>query len=219
MSRLGAYPPRVMLITDPGFADDPTVRCVAAVAAALPPGALVVQIRDKRRALGSLRLVAWQLRVVTAAHGASLVINGRAELARDVGANGVHLGGGAGSVAQARAVLGASWISVAAHSDEDVARAREDGADAVLVSPVFPTRSRALDGSRKQARGLSCVRSARHIAGADLHVYALGGVTAASARACSASGADGVALTRGLLAARDPGREARAIHDVWAHHW
>jgi thiamine-phosphate pyrophosphorylase len=208
-----------MLITDPSFADAPTVRCVATVAAALPPGALVVQIRDKQRALSSLRLFAWQLRVVTAAHGASLVINGRAELARDVGADGVHLGGGAGTVAQARAQLRrAAWVSVAAHSDEDVARAREEGADAVLVSPVFPTESRALDGRRKEARGLGCVRSARHIAGADLRVYALGGVTAASARACFASGADGVALTRGFLAARDPGCEARAIHDVWAHH-
>jgi thiamine-phosphate pyrophosphorylase len=208
-----------MLITDPGFADEPTVRCVTTVAAALPPGAFVVQIRDKTRALGSLRLLAWQLRVVTAAHGASLVINGRAELARDVGADGVHLGRGAGSVAQARAVLRrASWISVAAHSDDDVARAREDGADAVLVSPVFPTQSGAFEGRRKEARGLGCVRSARHLAGANLHVYALGGVAAASARACFAAGADGAAVTRALLAAQDPGREARAIHDVWARH-
>ncbi len=208
-----------MLITDPGFGDDTIVRCVATVAAALPPGAFVVQIRDKGRALGSLRLLAWQLRGVTAAHGALLVINGRAELARDVGADGVHLGGGAGSVAQARAVLRrVSWVSVAAHSDEDVARAREEGADAVLVSPVFPTQSRAFDGRQKEARGLGCVRSARHVAGADLCVYALGGVTAASARACFASGADGVAMTRSLLGTPDPGREARAIHDVWAHH-
>jgi thiamine-phosphate pyrophosphorylase len=207
-----------MLITDPSFADEPTVRCVAAVAASLPPGALVVQIRDKKRTDASLRLFAWQLRAVTRARGAWLVVNGRAALARDVGADGVHLGGGAGSVADARGILKRSaWVSVAAHTDSDVARAREEGADGVLVSPVFSTQSRTADGQQKKPRGLGCLRSARLVAGAELPIYALGGVTAGSARACCAAGADGVALTRALLGAQDPGREARAIHDVWAH--
>jgi thiamine-phosphate pyrophosphorylase len=208
-----------MLITDPAFSDELTVRCVAAVASSLPPGALVVQIRDKRRAEGSLRLLAWQLRIATRNHGAWLLINGRAPLARDVGADGVHLGRGAGTVAHARGVLSRpSWISVAAHSDEDVTRAREEGADAVLVSPVFATRSLSPDGRRKEPRGLECLVSARRRAGPDLQVYALGGVTAAAAGRCATAGADGVALTRALLCAEDPAREARAIHDVWAHH-
>ena len=217
---LRSSPPRVLLITDPSFADEPTVRCVAAVAASLPPGALVVQIRDKKREDASLRLFAWQLRVVTRARGAWLVVNGRADLARDVGAEGVHLGGGAGSVADARGTLkGPAWISVAAHTDADVARAREEGADGVLVSPVFSTQSRTADGKHKRPRGLACLRSARRFAGPELSIYALGGVTAASARACFAAGADGVALTRALLSAQEPGREARTIHDVWARRW
>jgi thiamine-phosphate pyrophosphorylase len=206
-----------MLITDPSFGDEPTVRCVAAVAASLPPGALLVQLRDKKRADASLRLFAWQLRVVTRARGAWLVVNGRAHVARDVGAEGVHLGGGAGTVADARRILKRSaWISVAAHTDADVVRAREEGADGVLVSPVFSTQSGASDGQRKKPRGLGCLRSARLLVGPELRIYALGGVTAASARACFTAGADGVALTRALLGAQEPGREARAIHDVWA---
>jgi thiamine-phosphate pyrophosphorylase len=208
-----------MLITDPAFSDQLTVRCVAAVAASLPPGALVVQIRDKRRAEGSLRLLGWQLRIATRDHGAWLLVNGRVGLARELGADGVHLGRGAATVAHARGVLPRpSWISVAAHSDQDVTRAREEGADAVLVSPVFVTHSLSPDGRRKEPRGLECLVSARSRAGPDLRVFALGGVTAASARTCASAGADGVALTRGLLCADDPAREARAIHDVWARH-
>ncbi len=207
-----------MLITDPSFADEPTVTSVAKIAASVPEGGLVVQLRDKRRAEGSLRLLAWRLRNVTSGFGALFVVNGRAELARDVGADGVHLGEGAGTVADARRVVGRpdSWVSVAAHSDEDVTRARQEGADAVLVSPVFVTQSRTAGGQRKEPRGLGSLRSARPLAGTDMWIYALGGVTAASARACAAAGADGIALTRGLLGTRDPGREARAIHDVWA---
>jgi thiamine-phosphate pyrophosphorylase len=210
-------PPRVMLITAPAFADELTVKRVAEIAASLPLRGLVVQLRDKRRVRTSLRVFAWQLRTVTRAYGARLVVNGHVDIAREVGADGVHLGQGSGSVAAARLVLGrASWISVAAHTDHDVSLAREQGADAVLVSPVFVTQSGAVDGRRKTPRGLSCIRSARQCAGRELLVYALGGVSAATARACASSGADGIALTSGLLGAHDPGREARAIHDVWA---
>jgi len=213
----GSSAPRVMLITSPAFGDDVIARCVEAVAESLPRGDFVVQIRDKVRVKASLRLFARQLRVVTSAHGARLIINGHADIARDVGADGVHLGQGAGSAASARDVLARpAWISRAAHSDQDVALAREQGADAVLVSPVFMTQSDAKDGRRKTPRGLACIRSAREQAGQQMRVYALGGVSAATARACAAAGADGVALTSALLGADDPGREALAIHDVWA---
>ena len=74
--------------------------------------------------------------------GALLVVNGDAGLARDVGADGVHLGGGAGDVGGGAVARGSpAWVSVAAHSDDDVTAARDgEGADAVLVSPVFATR-------------------------------------------------------------------------------
>jgi thiamine-phosphate pyrophosphorylase len=207
-----------MLITDPSFADELTVRRVAAVASSLPRGACLLQMRDKKRDERSLRLFAWQLRSVADAFGLPLIVNGQASLARDVGAAGVHLGREAGTVAHARSVLGRpSWISVAAHTDDDVRRARDDGADAVLVSPVFETQSRAPGGGRKEPRGLECLRSARQLAGATMRVFALGGITALTARSCADAGADGVALTRALLSAPEPGREARAIHDVWAH--
>lgn len=209
-----------MLITSPAFGDDIIAERVAVIASSLPAGALVVQLRDKVRAQTSFRLFAWQLRRVTKACGARLVVNGRLDVARDVGADGVHLGNGAGRADDARRVLGpASWISVAAHSAEDVTAARAEGADAVLVSPVFMTQSDAKDGRRKTPRGLECIRSARLRAGPELLVYALGGVSAATAQACADAGADGVAVTRALLSADDPAREARAIHDVWARRW
>jgi acyl carrier protein len=166
--------PRVVLVTDPSFGDDAIVRCSEAAAAALPAGAFCVQLRDKRRAVGSLRLMAWRLRIATQKAGGLLVLNGDARLARDVGADGVHLGGGAAAVAEARAILGRpGWISVAAHTDDDVRRATGEGADAVLVSPVFATRPPSSSGCRassasspleKRPRGLEALRSARAIA-------------------------------------------------------
>jgi thiamine-phosphate pyrophosphorylase len=212
--------PRIVLVTDPAFGDDVIARCVRRVAAALPDGWLCVQLRDKRRPLVGLRVFASHLRWVTRDVGASLVINGDARVARDVGADGVHLGAGAGTPAEARALMGTrAWISAAAHSDDEARAALDGGADAVLVSPVFTTRGPALLGPpahAKVGRGVEALRSARAIAGRRAAVYALGGVTAESARACVAAGADGIAVIRALLASAEPHRVARALHDAVA---
>lgn len=209
--------PRIVLVTDGGFSDEVILDCVHRVAAALPPGAFGVQLRDKRRPLVSLRVFASQLRRATASAGAALWINGNAELARDVGADGVHLGAGAGTVLHARAVLARPcWVSVAAHSDQDVRNALDEGADAVLVCPVFASRSAsASPRDRKIGRGVAAIRSAVQLARTRSCVYALGGVTADTARACVAAGAGGVAIIRALLSSAEPGRVARAIHDAF----
>lgn len=208
-------PPRIVLVTDPVFGDDGIVHCVETVGRALPPHALCVQLRDKGRALVSLRVFASRLRLVTRAVGASLVINGDARLARDVGADGVHLGRGAGTVRDARATCGAgAWISVSAHSDKAVRAAVSDGADAALVSPVFPSRPPSVHAATKEGRGLDALRSARAAAGDRVRLFALGGVEADNTRACVEAGADGVAVVRALLASPDPARVARAMHDA-----
>jgi thiamine-phosphate diphosphorylase len=211
--------PRLILVTDPVFGDDGIVQCVEKVGGALPWGAFCVQLRDKHRALVGLRVFASRLRLVTRAVSAALVINGDARLARDVGADGVHLGKGAGTVKEARAVLGSrAWISVSAHSDGGVRRAVADGADGVLVSPIFPSRPPSVFAETKEGRGLDALRTARDLAGTGgrTSIYALGGVDADNAAACIAAGADGVAVVRALLASPEPSRVARALHDALA---
>lgn len=210
--------PRLVLVTDPAFGDDGVVRCIERVGAALPPGSLAVQLRDKTRGLGSFRLFASRLRVVTRQVGASLVVNGHPEVARDVGADGVHLGAGAETVDDVRRVLAKAWISVAAHSDDDVLRAVGEGADAVVVSPIFASRPPGIGAASKEGRGLGALRSARALAeGAS--VIALGGVDPGNAARCRAAGAHAVAVMKALLASESPGRVARAIHDAVAPRW
>lgn len=191
------------------------VRCVQRVGAVLPRDSLCVQLRDKRRPFVSLRSFALRLRLVTRAMGASLVVNGDARVARDVGADGVHLGRDAGSVDIVRRICGVrAWISVATHSDDDVRAGVESGADAVLVSPVFSTGAPSSLGPAKVGRGVGALRSARSITAGRAAVYALGGVTADNAHTCFQAGADGVAVIRALLGSADPARVARALHDA-----
>jgi len=211
--------PTLILVTDPFFGDDALVSCIEAAGKNLPRGAFCVQLRDKQRNVVSLRVFASRLRLVTRALGATLVINGDARLARDVGADGVHLGRDAGTVDDARSIVGKrAWISVSAHSDGAVRRGIAEGADAVLVSPVFPSRPPSVLAPSKEGRGLEALRTARSVAGDRVGIYALGGVDADNARACAEAGADGVAVVRALLASPEPGRIARAIHAAVTEH-
>jgi thiamine-phosphate pyrophosphorylase len=218
--------PRIILVTDPTFGDDFIVRQIVLAGKALPAGWLCVQLRDKRRGRLSLRLFASRLRLVTRAVGATLVINGDATIARDVGADGIHLGRDAG-VGAARRIFGEdAWISVAAHSDDAVRIAVDSGADAVLVCPVFSTRPPLHAEPEKIGRGTGALRSARAIVGSceaaasvqkrRVSVYALGGVTGENAVACVGAGADGVAVMRAVLASAEPARMMRSIHDAIA---
>ena len=199
--------PRLILITDRAYDDATTLTVVRAVGRALPPGALLVQLRDKERSRASLRVLASQLAALTHELGAFLAVNGDPDIACDAGADGVHLGHGAGSVADARAA-GCRWVSVAAHSDADVRDAARHGADAVLVSPIF-----AVPG-KSAPRGVAAIVSACAIASADIKVYALGGIDAACAASVRQAGAHGAAVIRAVWSAGDPARQARAIHDA-----
>lgn len=138
--------------------------------------------------------------------GIPFIVNGAADEAVRAGATGVHLGGThAGSLSRARATLGADfWISVPAHSDDDVSAAARDGASAVLVSPIFETPGKG------PARGVGALTSAR-VAGSGLSIYALGGVDATNAASCIASGADGVAVIRAIA---DATRKVDALLDL-----
>jgi len=214
----------VFLVTDPAYDDRLILRIVDEVAVALPRGALGVQLRDKLRSVPQVRALAAKLRRTTADRGALFVVNGDIELARDVAADGVHLGGGARTVADVRARCGdAAWVSVAAHSDAAVRDALADGANAVLVSPIYPTapppvnapsesRIRLRDVVIKAPRGVDALTSARAVVGSKLAVYALGGISPHNAATCVAAGADGVAVIRAVFASPRPVEAARALH-------
>jgi thiamine-phosphate pyrophosphorylase len=200
--------PKILLVTDPAYTEDRVVAVVAAAAKAVPPGVLGVQLRDKRKDARGLRAFAERLRQVTRDHKAKLLVNGNPELARDIGADGVHLGGNAIKVPEAREVFGSPcFVTIAAHSDDAVRFGAEDGANGALVSAIFPVPGKS------EGRGVEALTSARKVARPETGflLYALGGVDHTNAAVCVRHGADGVAVIRALLLASDPGAEARSI--------
>jgi len=206
--------PKIVLVTDSTYKDERIIEVVEACVRALPHGSFAVQLRDRKKSAPALREFAERLRAATRpanaenGAGALLLINGDPALAKEIGADGVHIGGTAMKVSDARGIVGAgAFITIAAHSDQAVKLGARDGADGALVSAIFASPGKAV------GRGVDALRSARAVGGESFLIYALGGVDRSNAPECVHAGADGVAAIRALLLASDPAAEARAIYD------
>jgi thiamine-phosphate pyrophosphorylase len=177
--------PRLFFFTDPARVPDPE-----AALRRLPRGAGVVY-----RAFGAPDAEARGRRLVRIARRRRLLLLAGADpgLAARIGADGVHLPERA-----ARSALGLKrarpgWIvTCAAHSLVAIVCARRAGADAVFVSPVFPS------ASASAGRPLGPLRFARLVRSARLPVFALGGINAQTAQRIARSGAAGFAAVDAL---------------------
>lgn len=185
-------PPRMYLITPE---DGDPLPAAAAALAALPPGIVAVQLRQRLPPRELLQR-ALALRELCGRHGARLFVNDRADVAFAAGC-GVHLPGRGLAPDEARA-LGLP-VAQSVHCAAEAARST---ADFVVFAPVFDTPG-------KTAQGLSALRETCRVSAAA--VIALGGVDEANARRCIEAGASGVACIRSVLGARDPAAAARRL--------
>jgi thiamine-phosphate pyrophosphorylase len=173
--------PPLLYLTDPDRSPDPL-----ATAAKLPPGSGVIY---RHFGAPERQQMARALADLSTRRDLVLLIGGDPELARAIGADGVHWPEARG--AEARHWAGAFGLqTVSAHSHAALARAAWAGVDAALVSTVFASAS----PSAGPALGATRFRQMARRAG--LPVYALGGITAHTARRISHVA--GLAGIRGL---------------------
>lgn len=125
-------------IVDPELAERP----LELTFRALNAGCAIVQLRAKRLDDMSLLKIATRVRSACAHAGVPFVINDRADIARLVEADGVHLGQDDVSIEDARRVVGDMQIGVSTHSLEQAVRAEAEGADLIAFGPVFETSSK-----------------------------------------------------------------------------
>ncbi|MCJ2088319.1 thiamine phosphate synthase [Methylobacterium sp. E-005] len=204
-----ALPSPLLAVTDRHGHTRPLAETVQAI---LDGGGRWIWFRDRdlepeaRRRLGEV--VADRVRGA----GGFLTVGGDVALARMLGADGVHLGGGSGpqAIAAARAALGpGALIGVSAHTPQEVAQAAAAGADYATLSPIFPTASKPGYGPALGPEGIVAARRA------GLPVVALGGVGPDSIAQCRMAGAAAVAIMGTLMRASDPATATEALLKAW----
>lgn len=190
---------------------DDTDRLLDVTGQALAAGARLVQYRHKDAA-PALRLEqATALLALCRRHGRPLVVNDHLALCREIGADGVHVGGTDASVAEARAALGPDLIvGASCYGDLDRAHAAAAaGASYVAFGGFYPslvkkytftTEPAILDQAR--ALGVPCV--------------IIGGMTPDNAAHLVARGADMVAAITSVYQAADPAGAVRRFNALFA---
>ena len=166
------------------------------IADAARTGVDYIQLREKDLDPVDLELLAREaLRMIReTAAGTRLLINSSVEVALAVGADGVHVTSNSLPVPAVRGLwLGQTQrepiIAVSAHTLGDVQQAEADGANFVVLAPIFEKIATGAQGIGLEVLGEACASSR-------IPVLALGGVKLGNARACLEAGASGIAGIR-----------------------
>lgn len=153
-------------------------------------GARIFQYRDKTASMKDALRQLRPLREVTADLQVLLIINDRCDLAKAIGADGLHLGQDDLSLSVARMQLGAgAIIGLSTHNLTQVQEASTQGADYIGFGPIFPTSTKHDHEPPVGVTGLRDIR--RHTS---LPVFAIGGITPSSVASLYEAGADGIAV-------------------------
>jgi thiamine-phosphate pyrophosphorylase len=166
---------------------------------ALQGGAGVLQYRNKSAGADLKLRQANALRALTQEFDTTFIVNDDAQLAAQVDADGVHLGGDDGSVAKARALLGRQKIiGVSCYNRALLAQeAVKQGADYVAFGAFFA--SSVKPGAVKAE--LSLLQTSRQEF--RVPIVAIGGITRVNGNALIEAGADALAVISALFEAAD----------------
>lgn len=182
-----------------------------AVAAVVKGGCRILQYRNKMASSSLRRTQALALARYCKDMDVLLIVNDDIELAMEVGADGVHLGGSDGDWAAARTLIGPTRL-LGASCYADLALARKAvaaGADYVAFGAVYPSTTKpaatrvSLQVLAQACRELPCP------------VAAIGGITLANASAVMATGVSLLAVISDVFERPDIALQASEFQSLF----
>lgn len=158
-----------------------------------------IQVRMKNTPEDEWLATAQLARQYTREHNARLIINDHVEIAKAVGADGVHLGKTDRSPTEARKILGENYIiGGTANTFEDVQQLVAQGVDYIGIGPFrFTTTKKnlspilGLEGYKKLVQ--SCQET-----GIDIPLIAIGGIQVEDVREILETGMYGIAVASAI---------------------
>ncbi len=172
----------------------------------LQAGVTCVQLREKHTDDAQFIEQARELVPLCRAYGVPLIINDRPDIAKLVGADGVHVGLSDMGIEKARKYLGAGYlIGGSAHNVAEALQAQQAGADYIGCGAVFGSSTKT-DVTTLAFDELKAIAEA-----VDIPVCAIGGITLDKIDQLKGTGIDGVAVVSALFAAED---KTAAVHQL-----
>ena len=182
-----------------------TVGYVEGARMALEGGCRWIQLRMKDSSDDEVRKAAAEIQPMCKAHDAIFLLDDRVELAKELKADGVHLGKNDMPVDEARRVLGEEFIiGGTANTFDDIERLARQGADYIGCGPFRFTTTKKNLAPVIGIEGYRDIIEKMKAAGIDLPVVAIGGITADDIDDILATGVRGIAVSGTVLRAENP---------------
>lgn len=191
--------PRLFMVTRSRGFSSPRTQLLNLVRTVVTQSDVIIQLREKHLAPPAALELALELSETVRQNGSILTINERFDIALAAGAGGVHLPENACPADAVRASCPGLLIGQSVHSSDAAMRAEREGADYLLFGPVFETPLKKRYGP---PQGLDRLEEVCRLTG--LPVFAIGGITPASLRACLDRGAYGIAAMSLFCDALEP---------------
>lgn len=166
--------------------------------AAFAAGCRWLSLREKDLPQAEQAAMLRKLLACAEEYQATVILHGDAKLAREAGADGVHLAAGS-NAADARRLLGKdALIGLSVHGAQEARGIDAKMIDYVIAGPVFETQSKPGYGPALGLEGLALIAGA-----CPVPVIAIGGINPDNAPDCLRAGAAGVAVMGGVMRAKD----------------
>lgn len=162
------------------------------IESALQNGLRLLQIREKQMNASMLRQFSGKLLAIARNYDAKVLINGDVELARELGADGVHLTSSQLMSLSARPDSVGVLCGASCHNAEELYASEQLGLDFVVLGPVQFTLT------HPGMTPLGWRRFAALIRDYSLPVYALGGLSVRELAVAQEMGAHGIAMMRAI---------------------
>lgn len=165
---------------------------------ALKGGATFIQLREKDLTEEEFLEEAKKIQQLCKKYRVPFIINDNVKLAKEIDADGVHVGQSDMEALDVRAQLGEDKIiGVSARTVEQALLAEKHGADYLGVGAVFQT------GTKTDAREVEHSVLKEICTKVDIPVVAIGGITQDNVKELSGSGINGVAVISAIFAQND----------------
>lgn len=165
---------------------------------ALDGGATFVQLREKKLDREDFLAEAKEIQKLCKEYGVPFVINDEVSIAKDIDADGVHVGQSDMEAMDVRKILGPDKIlGVSAQTVEQAIIAEKHGADYLGVGAVFTT------GSKDDADDVSHETLKAICEAVSIPVIAIGGITKDNVAKLAGSGICGVAVISAIFGQKD----------------
>jgi thiamine-phosphate pyrophosphorylase len=176
----------------------------------LAAGTPAIQLRERDLSVREFLTLAREVQAVTASARSQLLINDRIDVALALEGVGVHLRSNSLPVPVARQLLGAQrLLGISVHAVEEAVRAESQGADYIVLGPIYETPSKQMFGP---PLGIHTLEKACSLV--RIPIIGIGGVTAARAREMRRAGAFGAAVITAILGANDVESATRELLDA-----